>query len=317
MLLSLNEILLSLYQRTALHIKGLNSLTNLTRVGQRPILTPVDIPDLDEIIAGALKEDLPAGDITADNVIPSDSISEAVLLAKEEGILAGLPVARRVFDKIDRDIDFRGEFRDGEAFKDRDVLARLRGRTVSLLKGERTALNFLQRLSGIATATRRFVDAVRGTKARILDTRKTTPGLRSLEKYAVKTGGGTNHRFSLSDMVLIKDNHLKHVGGVAEAVRRAKAAVAPGIPIEVEVTDVAGAREALESGADVIMLDNMSLQEMRKAVDFVAGRARLEVSGRVSLDRVREIAETGVDDISIGALTHSSRALDISLEFLN
>jgi nicotinate-nucleotide pyrophosphorylase (carboxylating) len=277
----------------------------------------MDIPGLDEIIAAALKEDMPAGDVTADNIIPSDSVSEAVFLAKEEGVLAGLVVARRVFGMIDGDVDFDEEFREGEAFKNRDVLARLRGRTVSLLKGERTALNFLQRMSGIATATRRFVGAVEGTKARILDTRKTTPGLRSLEKYAVRTGGGMNHRFSLSDMVLIKDNHLRHVGGVAEAVRRARSAVGSRVRIEVEVTDSAGAREALESGADVIMLDNMSPGEIREVVAFVAGRVRLEASGNVNLARVRELAETGVDDISVGALTHSSRALDISLEFLN
>jgi nicotinate-nucleotide pyrophosphorylase (carboxylating) len=277
----------------------------------------MDIPGLDEIIAAALKEDMPEGDVTADNIIPSASVSEAVFLAKEGGVLAGLFVARRVFDMIDGDVDFREEFREGDSFKNRDVLARLRGRTVSLLKGERTALNFLQRMSGIATATRRFVEAVEGTKARILDTRKTTPGLRSLEKYAVRMGGGTNHRFSLSDMVLIKDNHLRHVGGVAEAVRRARSAVASRVRIEVEVTDFAGAREALESGADVIMLDNMSPGEIREVAAFVAGRIRLEVSGNVNLARVRELAETGVDDISVGALTHSSRALDVSLEFLN
>ncbi len=277
----------------------------------------MDIPNLDAVIAAALEEDMPAGDVTADNIIPSAAVSEAVFLAKEEGVLAGLPVARRVFEMIDGYVDFRGEFGEGETFRTNDVLARLKGRTASLLKGERTALNFLQRLSGIATATRRFVEAVEGTRARILDTRKTTPGLRALEKYAVRTGGGSNHRFSLSDMVLIKDNHLRHVGGVGEAVRRARSAVAAGMRIEVEVTDFDGAREALESGADVIMLDNMDLDEIRRVVGFVSGRVRLEVSGKVGLDRVKEIAATGVDDISVGALTHSSRALDISLEFLN
>ena len=277
----------------------------------------MDIPELDEIIAVALREDMPAGDVTAESIIPADSVSDAVFLAKEDGVLAGLPVARRVFETIDAGVEFLEETREGEAFKKGNVLARLRGRTVSLLKGERTALNFLQRMSGIATSTRRFVEAVKGTGARILDTRKTTPGLRCLEKYAVRTGGGTNHRLNLSDMVLIKDNHLRHVGSVAEAVRRARAAIVPGIKVEVEVTGFAEARAALESGVDVIMLDNMSPAEMKKVVDFVAGRVRLEVSGKVSLDRVREIAEIGVDDISVGALTHSSRALDISLEFLN
>lgn len=273
--------------------------------------------EFDAIIDAALREDMPEGDITSESVIPAGAVSEAVFLAKEDGVLAGLPVARRVFEKIDPAVEFVGRLEDGAAFKKSDILARLKGPTVALLKGERTALNFLQRLSGIATATRRFVEAVAGTKAKILDTRKTTPGLRLLEKYAVKTGGGTNHRLSLSDMVLIKDNHLRHVGSVAEAVRRARAAVKPGIRIEVEAADLAQVRDALAAGADMIMLDNMLLETMREAVSLAAGRVPLEASGTVSLDRVRAVAETGVDFISVGALTHSARAVDISLEFLN
>jgi nicotinate-nucleotide pyrophosphorylase (carboxylating) len=260
---------------------------------------------------------MPEGDITSESVIPAGAISEAVFLAKEDGILAGLPVARRVFEKIDPAVEFVEKFQDGAAFKRSDILARLKGPTSALLKGERTALNFLQRLSGIATATRRFVDAVAGTKAKILDTRKTTPGLRLLEKDAVKMGGGTNHRLSLSDMVLIKDNHLRHVGSVAEAVRRARAAVKPGIRIEVEAAELSQVREALAAGADMIMLDNMMIETMREAVTIVAGRVPLEASGTVSLERVHAVAETGVDFISVGALTHSTRAVDISLEFLN
>jgi nicotinate-nucleotide pyrophosphorylase (carboxylating) len=273
--------------------------------------------EFDAIIDAALREDMPEGDITSESTIPADARSEAILLAKEDGVLAGLPVARRVFEKIGPAIEFAEKFEDGAAFRKFDILASVEGPTMAILKGERTALNFLQHLSGVATATRRFVDAVAGTKAKILDTRKTTPGLRLLEKYAVKTGGGTNHRFSLSDMVLIKDNHLRHVGSVAEAVRRARAAAKPGIRIEVEAADLAQVRDALAAGADMIMLDNMTLEMMSDAVTLAAGRVPLEASGNMSLDRVRAVAETGVDFISVGALTHSARAVDISLEFLN
>ncbi len=273
--------------------------------------------EFDQIIDAALREDMPEGDITSESVIPTGAVSEAVLLAKEDGILAGLPVARRVFEKIDPAIEFVERLQDGAAFKKSDILARLKGPTIALLKGERTALNFLQRLSGIATITRRFVDAAAGTKAKILDTRKTTPGLRLLEKHAVKMGGGTNHRISLSDMVLIKDNHLRHVGSVAEAVRRARAVIRPGVRIEVEAADLSQVRDALAAGADMIMLDNMTLEAMREAVALSAGRVPLEASGNMSLERVRAVAETGVDFISVGALTHSARAVDISLDFLN
>jgi nicotinate-nucleotide pyrophosphorylase (carboxylating) len=228
-----------------------------------------------------------------------------------------MPVVRRVFAEIDEAVQVSEKCGEGEEFKEGKILGRLHGPTISLLKGERTALNFLQRLSGIASATQCFVEAVKGTRAKILDTRKTTPGLRSLEKYAVKAGGGTNHRFSLSDMVLIKDNHLRHIGSIGEAVRRARAKTKSGIKIEVEVTDSNGAREAVESGADIIMLDNMSLEEMKESMGIIAGRVPVEVSGKMSLDRVRDTAEIGVDFISVGALTHSAKSLDISLDFLN
>ena len=273
--------------------------------------------EFDPIIDAALLEDMPEGDITSEGLIPADARSEAIFLAKEDGVLAGLPVARRVFEKIDPAIEFDEKFQDGAAFRKFDILAAVEGPTMALLKGERTALNFLQHLSGVATATRLFVDAVAGTEAKILDTRKTTPGLRLLEKYAVKTGGGTNHRLSLSDMVLIKDNHLRYVGSVAEAVRRARAAVRPGVRVEVEAADLAQVRDALAAGADMIMLDNMAIETMREAVTLAAGRVPLEASGNMSLDRVRAVAETGVDFISVGALTHSARAVDICLEFLN
>ena len=273
--------------------------------------------DFDGLIDAALREDMPEGDVTSESVVPPGAVSEAVILAKEEGVLAGLPVARRVFEMIDAGIGFAEDVQDGRSFKKGDILARLNGSTLALLKGERTALNFLQRMSGIATATRRFVDAVQGTRTRILDTRKTTPGLRLLEKFAVAAGGGKNHRMSLSDMALIKDNHLRHVGSITEAVRRARAAVRPGVRVEVETNDIAQVREALDAGADMIMLDNMPLETMREAVALVAGRIPLEASGNMTLERVRAVAETGVDYISVGALTHSVRAVDISLEFLN
>jgi len=272
---------------------------------------------MDAAIDAALREDMPEGDITSEGVIAAGSRSEAFFLAKEDGVLAGLPVASRVFEKLDPSIIFIERFREGSVFHQSDKLARVKGPTIALLKGERTALNFLQRLCGVATATRRFVEAVAGTKTRILDTRKTTPGLRLLEKYAVRTAGGSNHRMSLSDMVLIKDNHLRRVGSVSEAVRKARAAVKPGIRIEVEAASLLQVRESLAAGADMIMLDNMPLEQMRQAVAIAAGRVPLEASGNMTLDRVRAVAETGVDYISVGALTHSAKAIDISLEFVS
>jgi nicotinate-nucleotide pyrophosphorylase (carboxylating) len=270
---------------------------------------------IDEAIDAALREDVPEGDITSEKIIPASSRSEAYFLAKEDGVLAGLPVVSRVFAKLDRSIIFIERFREGSTFHQSDTLARVKGPTIALLKGERTALNFLQRLCGVATVTRRFVEAVAGTKAKILDTRKTTPGLRLLEKYAVRTAGGTNHRLSLSDMVLIKDNHIRCVGGISEAVRRARAAVRPGLRVEVEAADLLQVREALAAGADMILLDNMTVEMMRQAVALAAGRVPLEASGNMTLDRVRGVAETGVDFISVGALTHSARAIDISMDF--
>lgn len=269
----------------------------------------------DGLIDTALKEDMPRGDITSESIIPADSVSRARFLAKEEGILAGIDLALRVFEKIDPGVSFTKALDDGRSFGPGVVLARLKGSSISLLKGERTALNFLQRMSGIATKTREFVRALEGTKTRVLDTRKTTPGLRSLEKYAVRMGGGVNHRFSLSDMVLIKDNHLEIIGSVSEAVKRARARVARGIMVEVEVTGFEGAREALESGADMIMLDNMPLEKMKEVVDWIGGRVPVEVSGKISVESARRIAALGVDVISVGALTHSFRSIDISLEF--
>lgn len=271
--------------------------------------------EFDSIIDAALREDMPHGDITSESIIPPNARSEGVFLAKEDGVLAGLDVVHRVFERIDPSVIFIERFRDGAAFRASDALARVKGPTAALLKGERTALNFLQRLCGVATLTRRYVEAISGTRTQVLDTRKTTPGLRALEKYAVKAGGGTNHRLSLSDMVLIKDNHLRQVGSVTEAVKRARAKVRPGVRVEVEAGDLLQVREALAAGADMIMLDNMTLEMIRQAVSLAASRVPLEASGNMTLDRVRAVAETGVDFISVGALTHSAPAIDISLEF--
>jgi len=273
------------------------------------------INEIDEIIELALKEDLSAGDITSESLIPSKSRSAAIILAKEEGVLAGIDVARRVFETIDSSLRFERRFEDGQMFKKNDSLAKIEGNSVSILKGERTALNFLQRMSGIAAKTRKFVQAVEGTKTKILDTRKTTPGLRVLEKYAVKIGGGENHRFNLSEMVLIKDNHLQIVGSVSEAVSRAKEKVGKGIRIEVETKSLDEVKEAVQSGADIVMLDNMPLERIKEVVEWVRGRVPLEVSGKVTLDKIRDISSLGVDYISVGSLTHSFKSLDISLEF--
>jgi nicotinate-nucleotide pyrophosphorylase (carboxylating) len=277
----------------------------------------MQLDEFEAILEAALQEDMPQGDVTSESIIPADSVSDAVFLAKQPGILAGLGVARRVFEKIDSSIRFLNLFEDGQSFCKGDILAEVNGHSVSLLKGERTALNFLQRMSGIATATHEYVEAAMNTKAKILDTRKTTPGLRILEKYAVRMGGGENHRLNLSEMVLIKDNHLELVGSISEAVKRAKNKVKPGMKIEVEVTALSGAQEAVLAGADMIMLDNMSFKKMKEVVVWVSGRVPIEVSGRVRLGKVRAIASLGVDFISVGALTHSSKSVDMSLEFLS
>jgi len=271
---------------------------------------------MDSIIDAALQEDMPKGDITSENIIAVDSRSRAIILAKENGILAGMDVARRVFEKVDPGVEFKKEKNDGQKFCDGERLAVLQGSSISLLKSERTALNFLQRMSGIATTTGMFVQALEGTETKILDTRKTTPGLRALEKYAVKMGGGQNHRQNLSEMVLIKDNHLKLVGSISEAVKRAKERIAPGIKVEVEATCLAEVQEAVRSGADMVMLDNMQIDKMKEVVRWVKGKVPLEASGSVTLEKIKEIAALGIDFISVGSLTHSYKSVDISMEFL-
>ena len=273
--------------------------------------------NLDALIEAALEEDMPAGDITSENIVPVDAVSLALIVAKEEGVLAGIFVAEKVMKKIDPAVSFAIYRKDGQKVAKGDKIAALKGPAVSLLKGERTALNFLQRMSGIATTTSRYVKVLEGKKTKILDTRKTTPGLRHLEKYAVRMGGGDNHRFSLSDMVMIKDNHIKIVGSISEAVKLARKKVKPGIKIEVEAADKEQAEEALECGADIVMLDNMSIDRMRQVMKSLRGRIPVEVSGNVTLSKASKIADLGVDFISVGALTHSYMSLDISMEFID
>jgi nicotinate-nucleotide pyrophosphorylase (carboxylating) len=256
-----------------------------------------------------LAEDVGDGDVTTESVVPPDARLDASLLLNEEGVVCGLEVAEAVFRELDPNVEFEQLARDGDVTS--DAIARVCGNARALLTGERTALNLLGRLSGIATLTRRYVDAVAGTSASVLDTRKTTPGLRALEKLAVCTGGGTNHRFGLYDGILIKDNHLRLGGGIASSVRRASAR---GFPVEVECETLDDVRAAVDAGADTLLLDNMTPAQLRDAVALVDGRARTEASGGVTLDTVRAIAETGVDFVSIGALTHSARSLDVSME---
>lgn len=273
--------------------------------------------NIDALIEAALKEDMPEGDITSENIVPTDAISRAWIVAKEEGVLAGIYVAERVFNKIDPTVFFEIHRKDGREIKQGEKIAVLKGPAITLLKGERTALNFLQRMSGIATTTRKYVKALEGKHAKVLDTRKTTPGLRSLEKYAVRMGGGTNHRFSLSDMVMIKDNHIKIVGSISEAVLLARKKVKPDIKIEVEATNIQEAEEALKCGADIVMLDNMSIDKMKDVVKLLNGKILIEVSGNVNLTRAAKIADLEIDFISVGALTHSYKSLDISMEFID
>jgi len=261
-----------------------------------------------------LQEDIGFGDITTMSTIPEDEQGTGILYAKEAGIIAGLPVAAQVFAAVDEALVFTAKVAEGERVEKGQQIAEVEGSVRSILIGERLALNLLQRLSGIATRTNQYVQAITGTKARVVDTRKTTPGLRFLEKYAVRIGGGHNHRYALYDAVMIKDNHIKGAGGIKQAVEAARAAIPHTMKIEVETESLEQVKEALEAGADIIMLDNMDPERMKEAVKLIAGRAVVEASGGVTLETIRTIAETGVDVISVGALTHSVKALDISLD---
>ncbi len=270
---------------------------------------------LDRLVKEALAEDLgrPPSDATSEALIDQNASGAAEIRAKAPIVLAGLEAARRTFAALDPEVVFTGRAADGDHLGPGGLIATVEGSLRAILSAERTALNFLQRLSGIATGTARFVEAVAGTRARILDTRKTTPGWRALEKYAVRCGGGTNHRMGLYDAVLIKDNHIRAAGGVAKALDRARGA-GRKLPVEVEVESISALHEALDAGAKRVLLDNMGLDELREAVAVTAGRARLEASGGITLETVRSVAETGVDFISVGALTHSTPAADLSLE---
>lgn len=270
---------------------------------------------MDEVILRGLSEDMNYGDITTDSLLKEEVPVKGNLIAKESGVLAGVLFFSRVFEILDDKIQIEYMKKDGDRVQKGDLIAIMSGDARTILKGERTALNLLQRLSGIATMTHELTEAVSGTKARIVDTRKTIPGMRIVEKYAVKMGGGFNHRYNLSDAVLIKDNHIRAVGSITEAVSRGRKAIPHTMKIEVEVESIEEVKEALAAGAEIIMLDNMTCKAMKEAVELIAGRAIVEASGNVSIQTVKEIAETGVDIISCGAITHSVKALDISLKF--
>jgi nicotinate-nucleotide pyrophosphorylase (carboxylating) len=267
---------------------------------------------LARVVDAALAEDVGQGDVTTEATVDAVAVGSAVLVTRSAGVVAGLDAAEAVFRALDPGVRFERLVDDGEVLAGPASLAEVAGSLRAILTGERTALNLLGRLSGIATLTRRYVDAVAGTGVAILDTRKTTPGLRALEKEAVAAGGGRNHRFGLDDGVLVKDNHLAAAGTVRVAVERLRATTA--LPVEVECDTLEQVEEALAAGADALLLDNMDLESLRRAVAIAGGRARLEASGGITLDTVRAVAETGVDEISIGALTHSAPALDVSLE---
>lgn len=282
----------------------------------------LDGKEIEKLIALALREDIEPGDITSRSVVDRNLKGTAVIQAKEKGILAGIKIAEEVFKKVDPNLKFTPFFKDGDRIKPQEKIASIKGDVRGILKAERTALNFLQQLSGVATYTSRFVDKIKGRSAKILDTRKTVPGLRALQKYAVRLGGGKNHRMGLYDMILIKENHIKAAGSVSEAIQRAKSFFSKRIKdkrmkIEVETKTLKQTKEAARMGVDTIMLDNMSLNQIKMAVKIIRSsdkRTKIEVSGKINLNRVKQIAQTGVDFISVGALTHSAKALDFSLK---
>ncbi|GAP70117.1 nicotinate-nucleotide pyrophosphorylase [carboxylating] [Bacteroidales bacterium 6E] len=264
------------------------------------------------LISLALAEDVGSGDVTTDSLIPPHDRRTAYMITKADGVIAGLEVAQMVFSKLDRDLKWYPQVNDGEMVPKGTIIVRFSASYRAILTGERTALNFLQRMSGIASESRRYADAVKGFKTKILDTRKTLPGFRLLDKYAVKAGGANNHRIGLFDMVMIKDNHIAIAGGIGPAVKTVRNAIGHSLKVEVETTTLDEVIEALEAGADIIMLDNMDNDTMTQAVQMIQGKAETEASGNMSLSRLQEVAATGVDYISVGALTHSVQALDIS-----
>ena len=271
---------------------------------------------IDRLIENALLEDINYIDVATDYLIPEEQEGKAQFIAKADGVLCGLDVALRVFELLQPDFKAEVFKRDGDELKSGDVIAVVSGKTRNILKGERTALNLIQHMSGVATATNKAVKLVEGTNASIADTRKTLPGLRPIEKYAVTVGGGRNHRFNLSDAAMLKDNHVDAGGGITNAVRTLKEKLGHTVKVELEVRTLDELREALATEADIIMLDNMSCEEMKQAVEITAGKAKLEASGNITDETIRAVAETGVDIISMGALTHSVKAFDISLKII-
>ena len=271
--------------------------------------------DIEKLIRTALREDIGTGDITTASTVSPDAVITGKYVMKDDGIICGVDIVRRVFDAISPDVEYVPLKKDGDEVKRGDVVATVSGNAVAILSGERVGLNLLQHLSGIATCTRNAVEQVKGTKARITETRKTTPGLRILEKYAVRVGGGASHRFGLSDGILIKDNHIVAAGGITAAINSARDRAPHTLKIEIETETLEQVREAVNAGADIIMLDNMDCPTMKEAVGIIAGRAVTEASGNMGRRDLAEVAATGVDVISIGALTHSVKALDISLKF--
>jgi len=280
------------------------------------IQAELDWSQVELIIDNALQEDIGSGDMTTELLFAGDTKCKAIIIAKEDGVAAGIPVAERVFRRLDENILWNQKKREGETLKPGDILAGIEASPRIILTGERLALNFLQRLSGIASLTSRFVKAVEGLSVKIVDTRKTAPGLRILDKYGVSVGGGYNHRFGLHDGILIKDNHIRITGGITQAVKLIRKRIKAESKIEVETSTLAEVMEAISAGADVIMLDNMPTEVMRQAVEIINRKALTEASGGINLENVRNVAETGVDFVSIGALTHSPRALDIGLYML-
>ena len=271
---------------------------------------------IDKIIEQALLEDIGTGDITSESIVPYGLKAKGIIKTSEEGVVAGLDIVFLVFKKLDSEICFQSKIKDGNKILPGEILAEIVGPARTILKGERVALNFLQRMSGIATITSKFCQQVKDFPVRIFDTRKTTPGLRILEKYAVRMGGGHNHRFGLYDAVLIKDNHIAVAGGIKSAVNSVRKQISHTVKIEVEVENFSQLQEALKVQVDIIMLDNMDLETIKEAVKMVKGKTLIEASGGITLEKVREIAQTGVDLISVGALTHSVKALDISMEIV-
>lgn len=270
---------------------------------------------VDDIIRRALTEDITGIDVTTDFLLSADDCSDAYLVSKADGVLCGMDIAARVFELVGDGVTFEGKMKDGDRVKQGDILAEMHGPTRTLLKGERTALNLLQHLSGIATETARCVALAEGTNASIVDTRKTMPGLRALQKYAVRCGGGKNHRFNLSDGAMLKDNHIDACGGITAAITQLRQHIGHMVRIEVEVRTLEELREALAAKADIIMLDNMDCATMKEAVAITDGKAFLEASGGITHETIREVAQTGVDIISLGALTHSVKAFDISMKW--